>query len=105
MKNIIDYCEQKQLPLAFISLDQEKAFDRIDYDFLFKTFSAFNFRNDQQISGVKFPGTSTLFKLSLYADDSLAVCTCDASIERVLHWCSLYGGASGAKLNIQKAFG
>lgn len=162
MKNIIDYCKQTQLPLAFISLDQEKAFDRINYDFLFQTLSAFNFgpslirwiktlyndvcssvivnnhisdpitlhrgllqgcslspllyvlclkpfaikiRNDQQISGVKFPGNSTLFKLSLYADDSLAVCTCDASIERVLHWCSLYGGASGAKLNIQKAFG
>lgn len=43
MKNIIDYCKQKQLPLAFISLDQEKAFDRINYDFLFQTLSAFNF--------------------------------------------------------------
>lgn len=43
MRNIIDYCEQKQLLLAFISLDQEKAFDRANYDFLFQTLSAFNF--------------------------------------------------------------
>lgn len=32
-------------------------------------------------------------------------CTCGDSIERVLYWCSLYGGASGAKLNLQKTKG
>ena len=162
MRNIIDYCEQKHSPLAFISLDQEKAFDRVNYDFLFQTLSAFNFgpslirwiqtlyndvcssvivnnhisdpitlhrgvrqgcslspllyvlvlepfaikiRGDEQITGVKLPGTSQICKLSLYADDSLAICTCDASVKRVLHWCSLYGCASGAKLNLQKTKG
>lgn len=162
MRNIIDYCEQKQLPLAFISLDQEKAFDRVNYDFLFQTLSAFNFgpslihwiktlytevrssiivnnhisdsfllhrgvrqgcslspllyvlilepfarkiREDTQILGIKLPGTSEMAKLSLYADDSLAICTCDVSIRRVLYWCRLYGGASGAKLNLKKTKG
>lgn len=66
---------------------------------------AIKIREDEQISGIKLPGSSKLSKLSLYADDSLAICTCDASIERVLYWCSLYGRASGAKLNLQKTKG
>jgi hypothetical protein len=43
MRNIINYCEQKQAPVAFISLGQEKAFDRVNYKFLFQTLSAYNF--------------------------------------------------------------
>ena len=162
MRNIIDYCEQKQAPVAFISLDQEKAFDRVNYKFLFQTLSAYNFgpslirwiktlynnvcssvivnnhisdpitlergvrqgcslspllyilvlepfaikiREDEQISGVKLPGTSKTSKISLYADDSLAICTSDPSVRRVLYWCAQYGRASGAKLNLQKTKG
>lgn len=66
---------------------------------------AIKIREDEQISGVKLPGNCNSIKLSLYADDSLAVCTRDESVKRVLHWCSLYGRASGAKLNIQKTKG
>ena len=36
LRNIIDYVEQKELPCIFLNLDQEKAFDRVSYDFLFK---------------------------------------------------------------------
>ena len=43
LRDIVDYVDQKDLPLAFISLDQEKAFDRVNYDFMFRTLSAFNF--------------------------------------------------------------
>lgn len=43
MRNIIDYCEQKQLLLAFISLDQEKAFDRVNYDFFISNSFGFQF--------------------------------------------------------------
>jgi hypothetical protein len=34
---------KNKVPVAFISLDQEKAFDRVTYKFLFQTLSAYNF--------------------------------------------------------------
>lgn len=66
---------------------------------------AIRIREDEQIPGIKLPGNCNFIKLSLHADGNLVVCTCDASKKRVLHWSSLYGGASGAKLNIQKTKG
>jgi hypothetical protein len=35
-RNVVDYCNQKNINCAFISLDQEKAFDKIVHKFLFK---------------------------------------------------------------------
>ena len=43
LRNIIDYVNQKDLPCIFLSLDQEKAFDRVSYDFLFKCLHTFGF--------------------------------------------------------------
>ncbi|KAK3094930.1 hypothetical protein FSP39_007966 [Pinctada imbricata] len=43
LRDIQNYCEQKDSPVAFICLDQEKAFDRVNYSFMFRTLSAFNF--------------------------------------------------------------
>ena len=42
-RNVMDYIEQKQLPVIFISLDQEKAFDRVDIGYLYDTLTAFGF--------------------------------------------------------------
>ena len=36
LRNVIDYVEQKDLPCIFLNLDQEKAFDRVSYEILFK---------------------------------------------------------------------
>ena len=43
LRNIVDYCNQKELSAAFINLDQEKAFDRVNWSFLFNTLDAFGF--------------------------------------------------------------
>jgi len=43
IRNVLDYVEQKNLPCAFLSLDQEKAFDRVSHEFLFKTLDSFGF--------------------------------------------------------------
>ena len=141
LRDIVDYCDQKQLPLAFICLDQEKAFHRVNYDFLFKALEAYNFapsfiqwikilyrntsssvivnftisepfdlsrgirqgcsfspllyvlllepfarkvRQDNEIIGVKLPGTSDRVKIILYVDDSTGVCSTEKSIDRLI---------------------
>ena len=43
LRNVIDYVEQKDLPCIFLNLDQEKAFDRVSYDFLFKCLRTYGF--------------------------------------------------------------
>lgn len=43
LRDIVQYADSKNLPAAFLSLDQEKAFDRIEHVFLFKVLEAFGF--------------------------------------------------------------
>ena len=43
LRNIEYYVTQKDLPCAFISLDQEKAFDRVEYEFLFLCLKKYGF--------------------------------------------------------------
>jgi len=52
IRNIMDYVNQKDLPCAFISLDQSKAFDRVSHEYLFRALQAYGF-GDSFISWVK----------------------------------------------------
>ena len=40
-RDLVDLANKEDLEAAFIFLDQEKAFDRVDHDFLYKTMNAF----------------------------------------------------------------
>ena len=42
IRDIITYTQEKQTHAAIISLDQEKAFERVDHDYLFKNITAHN---------------------------------------------------------------
>ena len=44
IRDLIEYCSVKNLPLAIISLDQEKAFDRVNWNFLDRVLQKMNFR-------------------------------------------------------------
>ena len=43
IRDLIEYCTAKNLPLAIISLDQEKAFDRVNWNFLDRVLQKMNF--------------------------------------------------------------
>ena len=43
LQNILMYAEHKDIPVALVSLDNEKAFDRVERNFIYKTLLKYNF--------------------------------------------------------------
>ena len=41
LRDVVDFCTFSGVPAALLSLDQEKAFDRVDWSFLRSTLYAF----------------------------------------------------------------
>ena len=48
VRDVIDFCTMKDLPCALISIDQEKAFDKVNWQFLMKVLRKFNFGKNFQ---------------------------------------------------------
>ncbi len=46
IRDLIEYAKREDIPLALLSLDQEKAFDRVDWGFLLRILDTFNFGPD-----------------------------------------------------------
>ena len=43
IRDLLEYVEREDIPLALLSLDQEKAFDQVDWGFLLRSLETFNF--------------------------------------------------------------
>ena len=43
---ILDYCKQNQSKAAFVNIDQEKVFDRVNWSFMYSTLDAFGLSKD-----------------------------------------------------------
>ena len=43
IRDLLEYVEREDIPLTLLSIDQEKAFDRVDWGFLLRTLEIFNF--------------------------------------------------------------
>jgi len=43
LRNIIDYVDQKNISACFINIDQEKAFDRVSWEYMFNALNSFGF--------------------------------------------------------------
>lgn len=52
LRDVVSFASETDCPLAILSLDQEKAFDRVDWDFLYATLSKMGF-GDSFIRWVK----------------------------------------------------
>lgn len=161
-RNIADYCNIKNIPVAVVSFDQEKAFDRVSHQYLIEILKAYGFgetflrwitllytnvessvivngwvgpkfqvtrsvrqgcplsallyvlcieplaeaiRKDPSFDGFKMPAAQEEIRLSQYADDTNTVVTSERSIATTLRWFSIYGKASGAKINESKCKG
>ena len=42
-RNVVDYVDSRNMECAFLSLDQEKAFDRVSHDYMFSLLEAYGF--------------------------------------------------------------
>ena len=52
LRNVIDFADSKKIPAALLSLDQEKAFDRVSHEYMFAVLKAYGF-GDSFIGWIK----------------------------------------------------
>ncbi|CAM2119856.1 unnamed protein product [Caretta caretta] len=133
VRDLLELGRRDSLSFALLSLDQEKAFDRVDHGYLLSTLRAFGF-GPQFVSFLRvlYASAECLVKLnwtltepvsfgrltglvlrepelwlvlSAYADDVLLVVQDPGDLARVEACQAIYLAASSARVNWVKSFG
>ena len=68
--DLVVICKQKNIPAAVISIDQMKAFDRVNWAFMYKTLQAFGFQ-ETFINWIKllYSGAKSMVKVNGFLSD------------------------------------
>ena len=116
VEDVIEYYEQMQKRGIIFMADFTKAFDSLEWDFMYRSLEFFNFGPSIEILGLKIKQQDELKGLNLgypnklvktvqYADDCIAFLNNKNELCTVLNLIGEYGKASGLKLNLSKCEG
>ena len=105
LRDVLDHIDRTNETSILISLDQEKAFDRVNRTFLLNLLSRFGFGPSFcfWINTLYNGGAQGLcYKVGVYADDTTCIVKSYRSLQCLFRMIIVYEGGSGARLNVTK---